>query len=197
MNEPDTNKPELDERIKGHKGLGLIQLFEGHGKGKSTAALGTAIRAMGAGHNVAIVYFDKGGTHYFEREMLAKCPELISVHATGRDRIDPVTGRFDFEITDIDKTEGARGLAIVEEIFNKNQHQLVILDEINSSADLGIVDVKEVLKLIDKKPSGVELILTGRDAPEALRERAHLITEMKLKKHYFYSGVGEREGIDY
>lgn len=197
MSQDTSAKPKLDERIKGHEGLGLIQLFEGHGKGKSTAALGTAIRAMGAGHNVAIVYFDKGGTHYFEREMLAKCPELIEVHGTGRDRIDPDTGRFDFEITDEDKLEGKRGLEIAEDIFARNEHQLVILDEINSSASLGIVDEKAVLELIDKKPPHVELILTGRDAPESLRECAHLITEMTLKKHYFYSGVGAREGIDF
>lgn len=190
-------KPKLDERIKGHEGLGLIQLFEGHGKGKSTAALGTAIRAMGAGHNVAIVYFDKGGTHYFEREMLAKCPELIEVHGTGRDRIDPDTGRFDFEITEEDKAEGKRGLEIVKDIFARNEHQLVILDEVNSSANLKIIDEAAVLELIKEKPAHVELIMTGRDAPESFRDAAHLITEMKLQKHYFYSGVGAREGIDF
>lgn len=188
---------EMDERIRGHEGLGLISLYEGHGKGKSTAALGTAIRAMGAGLNVAIVYFDKGGTHYFEREMLKKCPDLIEVHGTGRDRIDPETGRFDFEITEEDKVEGKRGLDLVRDIFARNEHQLVILDEINSSADLKIVDEAEVLDVIAQKPDHVELIMTGRNAPEAFRDAAHLITEMNLKKHYFYSGVGAREGIDF
>lgn len=191
------SKPQMDERIRGHEGLGLISLYEGHGKGKSTAALGTAIRAMGAGLNVAIIYFDKGGEHYFEREMLKKCPDLVDVHATGRDRIDPVTGRFDFGITEEDKAEGKRGLGIVQAIFTQDKHQLVILDEINSSADLGIVEEADVLALLAQKPEHVEVLLTGRDAPQSFKDAAHLVTEMTLKKHYFYSGVKAREGIDF
>ena len=176
----------------------MIQLFEGHGKGKTTAALGTALRAVGAGHKVAIVHFDKGGTHYFERDTISKYfGDRIELHGTGRDRIDPDSGRFDFTITDVDKSEGERGLKIVSDIFARDEHKLVIMDEINSSADLGIVQIQRVLEVLDHKPDGVELIMTGRDAPAEFKERAHLVTEMKLKKHYFYSGVPAREGLDF
>jgi len=176
----------------------LIQLYEGHGKGKTTASLGAALRAVGAGKKVAIVHFDKGGTHYAERVAVAKyLSDVVELHGTGRDRIDPVSGRFDFSITDEDKREGARGLEIVREIFIKGDHQLVIMDEINSSADLGIIEVERVLEVLDLKPDGVELIMTGRNAPEEFRQLAHLITDMKLNKHYFYSGVPARDGLDF
>ncbi len=99
-----------EQDIKGHKGLGLIQVITGNGKGKTTSGLGTAIRAAGANKKVGIVYFDKGGdSHYSERKMLEQIDE-IAYTATGRDRIDPETGRFDFSITEEDKQEGARGL---------------------------------------------------------------------------------------
>ncbi len=191
-------QPVLDQRIKGRKGFGLIQLFEGHGKGKTTAALGEALRAVGAGKRVAIVFFDKGGDHYGERDAIDEyLPGRIEYYGTGRDRIDPVTGRFDFEITDEDRSEGERGLKLVNEIFARGEHELVIMDEINSSADLGIVSVESVLELVDSKPDHVELVMTGRNAPSEFKERAHLVTEMKLVKHYFYSGVPAREGLDY
>lgn len=191
-------KQELNPSIKGHSGFGLIQLFEGHGKGKTTAALGTALRAVGAGYKVAIVHFDKGGTHYCERDAIFKYfGDRIELHGTGRDRIDPSTLRFDFSITDTDRLEGERGLKIVSEIFARGDHRLVIMDEINSSADLGIVDVSRVLEVVDQKPENVELILTGRNAPNEFKKRAHLVTEMNLKKHYFYSGVRAREGLDF
>ena len=190
-------KPEMDERIRGHKGLGLIQMFEGHGKGKTTAALGEAIRAVGAALKVAIIYFDKGGENYNERRAMSSyLQEQIDVHPTGRDRIDE-QGRFDFSITELDKQEGARGLSILQRLFKEWRHDLIVLDELNSSADLGIVDVDAAVKLIQSKPEGLELVITGRNAPEPLRTLAHLITEMKLQKHYFYSGVKAREGIDF
>src|SRR3990167_2446538 len=166
-----------DDRIVGRSGLGLIQLFEGHGKGKTTAALGEALRAVGAGFKVAIVFFDKGGPHYAERDAIAAhLYGAIDIVGTGRDRIDPVTGRFDFSVTD--------------------EHKLVILDEINSTVALGMLNEERVLELLNQKPDEVECILTGRNAPESFKERAHLVTCMELKKHYFYSGVPAREGID-
>ena len=189
-------QPKLDERIKGHEGYGLVSVFTGDGKGKTTAALGTAVRARGAGKRVAIVYFDKGGeSHYSERKVLESLG--IDWWATGRDRIDSKTGRFDFSITDEDKLEATRGLELVSRLFKKAKHDLIILDEINSSVNLELVSEKDVLTLIDSKPDNLELILTGRNASENLVKKAHLVTKMSLKKHYFYSGVKAREGIDY
>jgi cob(I)alamin adenosyltransferase len=187
--------PIADESIKGRQGFGLIQVFTGNGKGKTTAATGEMIRAIGAGKKVGIVYFDKGGeSHYFERSVLRNLG--VDLIATGRDRIDPVTNRFDFSISDLDKTEAARGLVEVQRMFEA-EYDVVVLDEINSTVDLGMISVEAVLALLEKKPETTELVLTGRNAPQAFLDKAHLMTEMKLHKHYFYSGVKAREGLDY
>lgn len=184
-----------DESIKGRSGYGLIQLFTGNGKGKTTAALGEIVRMVGAQKRVAIIFFDKGGTHYMERDVL----EQIGVEwfAYGRDRIDPVTGRFDFSVTDEDRRLGEQGLQKARELFQSDRYDLLVLDEVNSSADLGFLSEQDVLSLLDQKPDRLELVLTGRNAPQAFLDRAHLVTEMRLRKHYFYSGVKAREGIDY
>lgn len=190
-------KPQLDERIKGRQGYGLIQLIHGHGKGKTTAALGQAIRCAGAGKRVLIVYFDKGGTtHYSERAILETLKNIEYV-ATGRDRIDPATGRFDFSITDEDRKEAARGLTIATQAMASGAYDLVILDEIHSTENLGMLSKQTILDGLAGKGEAVEVIMTGRNpAPEFL-QAAHLITHMQLERHYFYSGVLAREGLDY
>ncbi|MBI4257253.1 cob(I)yrinic acid a,c-diamide adenosyltransferase [Candidatus Uhrbacteria bacterium] len=184
-----------DDEIKGREGFGLIQLFTGNGKGKTTAALGEIMRAVGAGKRAAIIFFDKGGEHYMERAVLEKLG--VPWFAFGRDRIDPVTGRFDFTITDEDRRLGAEGLAKAVVLVASNEYDLLILDEVNSSTDLGIVDEREVLTLLDQKSDHIEIVLTGRNAPQAFIDRAHLVTDMRLRKHYFYSGVKVRKGLDY
>ncbi len=185
-----------DERIKGREGYGLIQVFTGNGKGKTTAALGEVIRARAVEKKVGIVYFDKGGeTHYSERHVLEQI-EGIDYVATGRDRIDPDTGRFDFSVQDTDKQEAQRGLSAAQKMFDEGC-DLVVLDEINSTTDLGMLKVSDVLKLLDSKPDNTEVIMTGRHAPKEFLDRAHLITQMRLHRHYFYSGVPAREGLDY
>lgn len=181
--------------IKGREGFGLIQLFTGNGKGKTTAALGEVLRAHAVGKKVGIVFFDKGGeSHYSERTVLKEME--ITFVATGRDRIDPISGRFDFSIQDVDKREATRGLAEVKRMFTEG-YDVVVMDEINSTTSLGMLDEKTVLDLIDEKPEQIELIMTGRNAPESFVQRAHLVTDMRLYKHYFYSGVPAREGLDY
>ncbi len=189
--------PKLDERIKGFQGYGLIQLIHGTGKGKTTAALGQAVRCAGAGKRVFIVYFDKGGeTHYNERHILDTISGIAYV-ATGRDRIDPVTNKFDFSINEVDKSEAQRGMNEVEKAVTGGEYDLVVLDEINSTVDLGMVEAQSVLDVLAKKSPTVEVILTGRNPPQALVDLAHLVTEMKLQRHYFYSGVAARVGLDY
>ena len=184
-----------DETVKGREGFGMIQLFTGNGKGKTTAALGEALRAHAIGKNVAFVYFDKGGTtHYSERKMLDQLG--IRYVATGRDRIDAKTGRFDFSIQEIDRKEALRGLQETKRLFAQ-EYDVIVLDEINSTLALGMLDEINVLELMDQKPDRTELILTGRNATDAVVKKAHLVTEMRLRKHYFYSGVAAREGLDY
>lgn len=184
-----------DETIKGREGFGLIQVLTGNGKGKTTAALGEATRAHAVGKKVAFVYFDKGGeTHYSERKILDQLG--ITYVATGRDRIDPITGRFDFSIQEIDKQEAMRGIKEAQR-FMDEAYDMMILDEINSTVSLGMLAEQDVLSLLEKKPEHLELVMTGRNAPDAFFKKAHLITEMRLRKHYFYSGVPAREGLDY
>jgi cob(I)alamin adenosyltransferase len=188
---------QCDDRIKGRKGYGLIQLIHGHGKGKTTAALGQAIRCAGAGKHVLIVYFDKGGTtHYSERAIIDQI-DAIDYVATGRDRIDPVTGRFDFSIIDEDRSEATRGITSAKEAMSSGEYDLVVLDEINSTQNLGMLTVESVIDALSAKADTTEVIMTGRNpAPEFLA-LAHLLTEMRLERHYFYSGVPAREGLDY
>lgn len=180
------------------KSSGLIQVYTGDGKGKTTASLGLALRAVSQGTRVAIVHFDKGGTHYAEREIIAaKFPGQIDLFGTGLDRIDPKTNRFRFGVTDDDKAEAARGLSLVRDIFRKGRHGLVVMDEINCTVALGMLAEADVLAVVGEKPAHAELVMTGRNASQAFRELADLVTEMTLVKHYFYKGVPARYGLDY
>ena len=180
------------------KSIGLIQVYTGDGKGKTTASLGMALRAVSQGIRVAIVHFDKGGTHYAERAVIAeKFPGQIDLFGTGLDRIDPKTGRFRFGVTHDDKAEAERGLALVRDIFRRGEHGLVVMDEINCTVSLGMLAEAVVLGVIVQKPLETELVLTGRNAPVAFTEMADLVTEMTLMKHYFYKGVPARYGLDY
>ncbi len=183
---------------------GKLQVFTGNGKGKTTAALGTALRAFGFGKRVAIVWFDKGGAHYSERALLRwlagqKTPTngALTLVSCGLDRIDPETGRFRFGVTDEDKAEAARGWAEAEGLIRGGEHDLVVLDEINSTVALGMLPEAPVLSALDARPANMEIICTGRDVSAALQERADLVTDMRLVKHYFYEGISAREGLDY
>jgi len=176
---------------------GMIQIFTGNGKGKTTAALGTLIRAAAKGKKVGIIYFDKGGEHYSERKILfEKFPE-IDVVVTGLERIDSKTGHFRFGVIEKDKMEARRGLAIAGYWILKKDYDLVVLDEINTSISLGMLEESLFLEILKNKPARVEIICTGRSASDKLKEIADLVTEMKLEKHYFYQGVPAREGIDF
>ncbi len=176
---------------------GLIQVFTGGGKGKTTAALGTALRAVAQGKKVGLIYFDKGGAHYSERELLARRFPEIKIAATGLDRIDPKTGRFRFGVLPEDRVEADRGLTLAKKWIGGGQFDLVILDEINSTISLGMLELEPVLDLLRARPKNVEVICTGRQMPEALGELADLVTEMNLIKHYFYQGQPARLGLDY
>lgn len=187
----------------------MIQLYTGNGKGKTTAALGTALRSVAMGNPVAFIYFDKGGTHYSERKLFEalKTPlnpllgrgglGALDYFPTGLDRIDPVTNKFRFGVTPEDKMEAERGLQIVRDIFKQNKHKLVVLDELNSTLFLKMIKLNDVLAILDDLPPEMELIITGRGAPQELIDRADLVTEMTLVKHYFYNDILAREGIDF
>ncbi len=181
---------------------GMLQVYTGNGKGKTTAALGTALRAFARGKRVGIVYFDKGGSHYSERVLLdwlasqtGPSGGTIRYVATGLDRIDAATGRFRFGVTDEDRAEAVKGVAAAKELLGVCD--LVVLDEFCGSLGLWMISEADGRATIDAKPESVECICTGRDAPAWLTERADLVTEMRLVKHYFYRGDAAREGIDF
>lgn len=175
----------------------MIQIYTGDGKGKTTAALGLVVRAVGAGKKVTWVAFDKGGEHYAERDVLTQRFPEMEFHATGLDRMNLETGTFRFGVTDEDRQEGERGLEIVRNLFAKNDRDLIVLDEINISTCLGIIKESDVLAILKQKPEGIELVLTGREAPQSFIDLADLVTEMKMNKHYIQKGVKARPGFDY
>ena len=170
---------------------GLVQLYTGDGKGKTTAAVGLAMRAIGKDLNVLMVQFLKG-RHYGEIETARRLSDRFKIIQSG---LDEFVKRGEPSPEDLRLAH--QGLEIAREAIMSGGYDMVILDEINVAVDLGVLAVEEVLPLIDDRPPGVELVLTGRDAPGEFLERADLVTEMKKIRHYYDKGVKMREGIEY
>lgn len=170
-------------------GKGYVHVYTGDGKGKTTAALGLALRAAGAGLRVFVAQFLKA-QEYSELAALARFADLVTVHQYGTGRF--VRGRPTVE----DRERAAAGFAEAEAAVLAGRHELVILDEVNVAVRYGLVPLEELLALIRAKPEGVELVLTGRHADPALIEAADLVTEMRAVKHYFREGVGARVGVE-
>jgi cob(I)alamin adenosyltransferase len=170
---------------------GLVQLFTGDGKGKTTAAIGTVIRALGHGLRVYIALFMKGDYLYGERKILAGLPG-VTLESFGSSRfIDPDN------IQPEEKAEAARALAAARQAMLGGEYDLVVLDEVNLAVAFNLLGVEAVLRLIGEKPEGVELILTGRQADKELVRAADLVTECLKIKHPYDSGVEGREGFEY
>lgn len=168
---------------------GYVQVYTGDGKGKTTAAIGLAVRAAGAGLKVFIAQFVKGMA-YAEHDSLKKLSDNITIRQYGRDCFiinEP-------EQEDIDMARA--GLHEVEDKIQSGEYDMVILDEANIATYYNLFTVDDLLHLIDNKPEQVELIITGRKAEARLLERADLVTEMKEVKHYYNSGVAARDGIE-
>ena len=168
---------------------GYVQVYTGDGKGKTTAALGLALRAAGAGLPVYIAQFVKG-MHYSELNAIRRFSDLIELHQFGR-------GCFiRNEPTDEDRAAARAGLAEARRIVATGRHRLVILDEIHIATYYELFPVAEVLALIEAKPPHVELVLTGRRVDPQILERADLVTEMREIRHYYAKGVQARRGIE-
>jgi len=177
---------------------GLIQVYTGDGKGKTTAAIGLAIRAVGAGFRVAIISFDKGGDHYSERRAIAgRFPGEIDLFATGLIRFDAAAGTFRFGATPEDIAEAERGLRLAESILAGDKYGLVILDEVLACIAFGLLAESDVLRTLALKPDRTELVLTGRGCPESIIRLADLVSEIRCVKHYLGCGVGARPGLDH
>ncbi len=170
---------------------GLVQVFTGDGKGKTSAAIGAVIRALGHGRRVYIAYFMKGDYPYGERSILSRLPNVTLESFGSGEFINPAS------IKPEEKEQAQKALAAARRAMLEGGYDLVVLDEVNLAVDWGLVELDEVLKLLEDKPEGVELILTGRRADSRLVQLADLVTEMLKIKHPYDEGVAAREGIEY
>jgi cob(I)alamin adenosyltransferase len=168
---------------------GYIHIYTGNGKGKTTAALGLAIRAAGAGLQVFLGQFIKG-RQYSEINILKKLAEQITVEQYGLPRF--INGKP--SAPDI---ENARyGLERVKSAILSGRFDMIIIDEGNVAVTYGLISKQDLLDLIAMKPETLELVITGRDALPEIIDKADLVTEMKAVKHYFNNGVDARVGIE-
>jgi cob(I)alamin adenosyltransferase len=170
---------------------GTVQVYTGNGKGKTTSALGLALRACGHGLKVLMIQFMKGSTDYGEVMISDKVPGFTLIQSglpTFVEKGNP---------SEEDLRLAREGLGLAVKAVEEAGCDILILDEINVAVDYGLVSVKDVLDLIRRKPPTMEVILTGRYAPDEFLEVADLVTEMKEVKHHYASGLQMREGIEY
>ncbi len=170
---------------------GLVQVYTGNGKGKTTAAFGLVLRAVGRGLKVYIIQFIKGGFDYGELYVMDRLPNF-KLKAFGRGKFVTLKPP---EKEDVELAEEAFQLA--KEVVANGEYDIVVLDEINVALNLKLISLEGVLKLIKNKPKHVELVLTGRYAPDEIIDTADLVTEMKEVKHPFNKGYKARKGIEY
>lgn len=170
---------------------GLVQVLTGNGRGKTTAALGTVLRAVGHGLRVHVIHFMKGTYPYGEQKALALLPNVTVSRFGKLDFVNPN------DVKDDEREEARKALAVGREAVHSGKYDVVVLDEVNIASAWGLVPVEDVLELIKGKPEGVELILTGRYADKRLIEAADLVTEMVEIKHPYKKGIKARKGFEY
>jgi cob(I)alamin adenosyltransferase len=168
---------------------GYIQVYTGNGKGKTTAALGLALRAAGAGLNVYFAQFIKNRITS-EHKALAKFQDHITVKQFGKGFI------LGEKPSRADMLAARDGYEEIKNLLTKKQYDVVILDEANVAVRYGLLTAQDLLELMALKPGGVELIITGRYAEEKVMQAADLVTEMREVKHYWKQGVQARRGIE-
>jgi len=175
------------------KKKGLIIVHTGPGKGKTTAALGLAFRAVGSGLKVLMVQFLKGSWHYGELDTAALLgPDKIEIRPMGRGFV-----KLGGEIDPADRKAAEEAWAFAREQILSGRYDLVILDEINYAVSYGLLPVAGVVETLSQKPEMVHVVLTGRNAPAEIVERADLVTEMREVKHPYQKGIAAQRGIEY
>ena len=175
---------------------GKIHIYTGDGKGKTTAALGLAIRALGNNLKVGMVFFDKGGNYYNERKILDKLKDnKLEYKYFGQPRMIKDKG---FRFKNIPEDQQEAQLALDQAIsWMKEDFDLIILDEINTTVKTKLLKLEDLVYLVKNKPADLELVMTGRYCPPEIIDMADLVTEMKLIKHYISTGQAARPGIEY
>jgi len=184
-------KTECPDDSQTEDARGFIQVYTGNGKGKTTAALGLAFRAAGHGRKTYIAQFCKG-QRYGELEAVRKLSPLITIKQFGRKGFIHVTDDPD----EIDIRQAQNGLHEALEVMCSRHFDIIVLDEINIALHFHLIDETEIHAFLDQKPPPIEVILTGRYAPDSLIRRADLVTEMTEVKHYYRKGVQARLGIE-
>lgn len=171
---------------------GLVSILTGAGKGKTTSAIGTVIRAVGHGLSAYVVFFAKGEKfEHGEFNVLAGLPNVTMANFGQRGWI--VKG----QTTPEQREQAHQAIEAARQAMLSGQYDLVVLDEINIAISSKLIEVDEIIRLIEEKPSHVELILTGRDADPRLVKMADLVSEILMIKHPFTEGIKARKGIDY
>ncbi|MDQ7782223.1 MAG: cob(I)yrinic acid a,c-diamide adenosyltransferase [Desulfomonilaceae bacterium] len=172
--------------------IGKVQIYTGNGKGKTTAAVGSAFRAAGRGLKVLIIQFlkepDSSGEHF----AATKLEPLVTIKPMGCNGFIHCRGG-----DPLDRIMAENALEEARKALVTGQYDMIILDEVNCAVHFGLIAVEDVVKLLDSKPEQVELILTGRYARQELIDRGDVVVEMKKIKHHYDNGVGAREGIEY
>jgi cob(I)alamin adenosyltransferase len=171
---------------------GHVQVYTGDGKGKTTASLGLVLRAAGYGHRSCIVSFLKGDPNYGELRFMREHMPMVDYHLAGlmafADPSNPSPEQLEI---------AAEGMRIAREAIAGGEYHVVVCDELNVAIAIGLVKEADVLAMLEQRPEHVEVVITGRDAPDAIVEAADLVTEMRLVKHYYDAGVPARRGIEF
>jgi cob(I)alamin adenosyltransferase len=170
---------------------GFVQVYTGNGKGKTTASLGLAFRAMGKGLKTYMGQFLKG-QHYAELDAAKMCKPYITIEQYGKDTFVHIKNPPREE----DIKMAREGLEKARKAMFSGEYDLIIFDEINTAHFFHLITVEEMLEVIRNKPDNVEVVFTGRYAPQEVLEAADLVTEMSEKKHYYNAGVPARDGIE-
>lgn len=181
----------MAKKIGRKLGKGYVHVYTGNGKGKTTAALGLAFRAMGHGMKTYVGQFMKG-QHYGELDTARIMPKYITIEQYGKDTFIHVKNPPAPE----DVHMAQEGLAKAKTAMFSNKYDIIILDEITTAHYFHLVSISDMLEFIKQKPDGIELVFTGRYAPKKLIDAADLVTEMTEVKHYYQKNVEARNGIE-
>jgi len=173
---------------------GLVIVYTGDGKGKTSAALGALVRAVGYGWRVCMIQFIKGSWHYGELDGVKRLEPNVEFIQAGEGFYKIVDDKLP---ADVHRQAAQHGLQLAREKIQSNAYDLIVLDEINNTIQTELLTSDEVLSLIDLKPKCLHLMLTGRGAPPELIERAELVTEMREIKHPYQQGLFAQKGIDF
>ena len=173
---------------------GLVIVYTGGGKGKTTAALGMALRAVGYQHKVCMIQFIKGSWHYGEMDSSKKLSPEFELIPAGKGFVGIIDDKSPKEEH---QKYAEEAIKTCKEKIQSEKYDLIILDEINYAVNLGLINLKSVIELIKSKPKKLDLVLTGNHAKQEIIDLADLVTEMKEVKHPFKSGIKAKKGIDF